>query len=249
MVDTALKLNKTVRAQWLDICCAWDKPGCASYAALWSGNDKANLLLQMKDNPTGARPSRERVINAINEVAQAYNDWRMTYKNDTDIIQLTALVDSFILKAFNGPVNPVIRRVMGAVEYLRKPKCKVQVTPDKVKPSLKHAIFFMSWCDHEGIDLHDVDCERIGADYDTVASGRKPSNLSGRARKKEINASMRDLGLSFVSENAVYSGAEKWYTARVIRGSITEAASDYSIANPSTFEVEIKDYDNIAGLR
>ena len=239
MVDTALNLNKTVRHLWLDICCAWDKPGCVGYAS-WL-KDGCDLARHLSDIETGS------------SIARAYNEWQQTYfpkfKQDPDIINIRGLIDEFILQAFNGPTNPVSRRVLGTIEYLRKPKYKVKVTADKARPELKQAIAFLSWGDHEDIDLREVDQVRMGADYEVVTSGKKPSTVYGRKRKPEITKAVRNAGLSFIGDEAIYSGAEKWYDARVILGSITEAASDYGIANPSTFETEIKDFDHIAGLR
>ena len=89
----------------------------------------------------------------------------------------------------------------------------------------------------------------MGADFEVVTSGQKPSTAYGRKRKPEINETVRNAGLSFISDKAIYSGVEKWYAARVIRGSVTEAASDHEINNLQTFETLIKDFDHIAGLR
>ncbi len=239
MVDTALNLNKTVRHLWLDICCAWDKPGCVGYASWLKGS--CGIAKYLSNIETGG------------SIAKANTEWQQTYfpkfKHDPDIIDIRVLIDEFILQAFNGPINPVLRRVLGAVEYSRKPKYKVRVMADKVRPELKQAIAFLSWYDHEGIDLREADQVRMGADYDVVTSGKKPPTEPGRKRKTEIRELVTNAGLSFISDQAIYSGAEKWYNARVILGSITEAASGYGIAFPSTFEAEIIDFDHIAGLR
>jgi hypothetical protein len=89
----------------------------------------------------------------------------------------------------------------------------------------------------------------MGADYDLVTSGEKPATRAARERKSKINEFMREIEASFIKESTIYGEAEKWYHARVIRGSITEAASDYGTNNASTFERLIETCDHIAGIR
>lgn len=239
MVDVALDLNQSVKPIWLDIIGAWDKPGCAAYASWTQANDSLNSYV-------GQLLSTGRAN--FNFIARAYNEWQTKFRYDADVIYLNGLIDNFILKAFNGPINPILRCVFGAIEYKRAPKYKVKVTPDKTRPELKQAIAFLSWCDHKGIDLREIDRERMGADYKLVTSGKKPTTKWGRKRKPEINKLVASTKLSFISEKAIYSGAEKCYTARVIRGSVTEAANDYAVFRP-TFENEIEPFDHILGLR
>jgi len=238
MVDTALTLNEALRPLWLDIIDAWNKPGCAAFTSWSLGNDN---LQQYKEKLLSTGKLEWKYIG------RAYEEWQATFKQDTDVIYQNSLIDKFIIEGFNGPIDPVLRRVLGAVEYLRAPKHKVRVTADKA-PRLKHAIAFMSWCDHEGIDLQEIDRQRMGNDYDLVTSGKKPTTVYGRKRKTEINELVTNEGLSFISDKTIYSGAERWYYARVIRGSITEAATEYAVYRP-TFENEIKLFDHIAGLR
>jgi len=239
MVDTALDLNQSIRPLWLDIIGVWDKPGCAAYASWTQTNDNLKTYVELLLSTGKAN---------FSFVARDYNKWQVKFRHDADVTYLNGLIDNFVLKAFNGPINPVLRRVLGLIEYLRAPKYKVKVTPVKTLPELKQAIAFLSWCDNRGIDLREVDQLRMGADYKVVTSGKKPSTTYGRKRKPEITKMMHNAGLSFISDESIYNMAKKWYYARVIRGSVTEAASDYGIANHSTFENEIKSFDHIAGL-
>ncbi|MFC1964492.1 hypothetical protein ACFLWG_00590 [Chloroflexota bacterium] len=240
LVDVELNLNKAIRPLWLDIIRAWAKPGCAAYASWTQANDNLELYAEMR--LSGTKPE-------WGLITRAYNDWQITFKQDADVIYLNSLIDKFIIKGFNGPINPATRFVTtrGTTEFLRSPRSKVKVLPDKA-PKLKHAIAFLSWCDHEGINLREVDRERMGADYELVTSGKKPKTNWGRKRKPEINEMARNMGLSFISDKAVYRGAEKWYHARVIRGSNVDAASDYGRL-ASTFSHQIETFDHITGLR
>lgn len=239
MVDTALDLNQSVRPLWLDIIAAWNKPGCGAYASWTQANDSLKSYAEQLLSTGGAN---------FSFIARAYNEWQAKFRHDADVIYLNGLIDNFILKAFNGPIKPaLINRWIHKARPV--PKYKKRVTPDKTRPELKQAIAFLSSCNHEGIDLREVDRQRLGADYDLVTSGKKPTTEQGRKRKPEIKKLVTNANLSFISDKAIYSGAEKWYSARVIRGSIVDATSDFEINNPSTFARLIEDYDRIAGLR
>jgi len=250
MVEVALEQNEAARPLWVDIRIAWNKPGCVVFdkdffennnvinryfEKIFSRNE-SNVLLNSEAGETS-------LINAFNFMGQAIQEWQQP-----DVISLNILVDNFVVKAFNGPINPVIRRIMGAVEYKRVPSYKLIVRPETACP-LKLAVLLLSWAEHKGINLKDIDRERMGKDYDLVTSGEKPSTAYGRERKPKINEIMHTLRLSYIGESTIKGNAEKWYTARVIRGSVTEAASEYVINNLQTFEALIKDFDHIAGLR
>jgi len=240
LVDVALNLNKTIGPLWRDIIRAWNKPGCAAYTSWTQANN--DLSKHIEKRLSGTKPK-------WGLITRAYNEWQATFKQDADVIHLNSLIDKFITKGFNGPINPAERfvTIRGESKFLRTPKSKVKVLPDKA-PKLKHAIAFLSWCDHEGINLREVDRERMGADYDLVTSGKRPKTSWGRKRKPEINKMARNTGLYFISDKAIYNGAEKWYHARVIRGSNAIAASDYG-GLASTFSHQIETFDHITGLR
>lgn len=247
MVKVALEKNVATRPIWVDIRCVWGKPGCVDIAT--KCNDPTSLL-----KPFLFKLLAQPVIDSIwknitGSITEAYPEW-----NNPDIETLVNLVDSFILTAFNGPLEPIIRNRWGSMKMRPLPKGK-KVTPELVRPELKIAVILQSWAEYKGIDLDAIDQDRMGKDYQLVSSGEKPTTEYGRARKPEINKQINFVKVSnnikvhFLSTNAINNEAEKWYQARVIRGNIADAASDYKINNDSTFLRLIYDYDHIAGLR
>lgn len=239
MVKVALDQNEASRPAWVDMRYAWSMPGCASFDASFF-ND--NVISQWFDKRFAG--IKEPIPDVFDLMTQANQEWK-----HPDITHLLGLVDSFIVKAFNGPIEPIPYRVMGAATYQqRTPKPKVRVTSDTA-PLLKLAVLLLSWAEYKGIDLEAVDRERMGTDYELVTSGKKPSTEQGRKRKPEINNLIRKMGLSFTYEKTIHNEVEMWYHARVIRGSIAEAASDYVINSSSTFENLIRICDHIAGIR
>lgn len=226
MIRIALDKNEAARAHWIDIRLAWDKPGCETLGRavgewLIDGN-------QAQDVP--------------GLIDGAHAEW-----NHPDVITLLEKVDAFILKAFNGPTDPILRRTLGATEYKRAPKYKERVTAANA-PMLKRAVLLQSWTEHKHIDIEELDRETRGDDYDLVTSGAKPTTEQARARKAEINDEVRAAKLHFDSERKVDHKCAMWYQARVIRGSVRDAASDFAVNNDSTFERMIVTCDRIAGL-
>ena len=239
MVKVALDQNEAIRPLWVDIRCAWGKPGCVSFDASFFESD--HVISQWFDKIFAG--IKEPIPDAFDLMVQANQEWK-----HTDITHLVSFIDSFIVKAFNGPIDPIPYRVMGAMPYQeRTPKYRVRVTSDTA-PLLKLAVFLLSWTEYKDIDLQAVDHENMGANYDLVTSGKKPSSEWGRKRKPKLNEFMRKIGLSHIKESTIYGEAKKWYHARVIRGSVTEATSDYGISR-AAFEDLIETCDHIAGLR
>ena len=165
---------------------------------------------------------------------------------------------TIVLYPFNGPIDPAPHKQFIKNQWWidkgRVPKYEVRVTSDTA-PLLKLAILLLSWTEYKGIDLEAIDRERMGTIYDLVTSGKKPSTDTGREQKPTVNKVFTSLGthfkvrIHFKKESTVYEGAEKWYQAKVIRGSTVDATSDYQVNNPSTFGRLIEDYNHIAGLR
>ena len=240
MVKVALEQNEATRPLWVDIRCAWGKPGCVSFDASYFERD--HVLSQWFDKRFAR--IKEPIPDVVDLMIEANREWE-----HPDITHLVSLVDSFIVKAFNGPIDPRSYSARGAMTYQeRTPKYRVRVTSDTA-PLLKLAIFLLSWTEYKSIDLQAVDHENMGADYDLVTSGKKPSVEWGRKRKPKLNEFMRKIGLSYIKESTIYGEAEKWYHARVIRGSVAQAISDYEINNSSTFETLLGTCDHIAGIR
>lgn len=234
MVEVALDLNAAVRLLYVDIIRAWDKPGCANFAP------KAEIERWVNDFPSSQSMPLERSFN--NYIERCRNS-----KDNLDILDLLKLADDFILKGFNGPIEPAIHN-----RWVHKarpvPKYNERVTSEGAWPLLV-GVFYLTWCEYEGMDLKELDRMKMGQNYEVVTSGAKPSTNWGRSQKPRINKLCRDMGMSFINYDTIRKGAEKWYQARVIRGSIVDAASDYEINNPSTFSRLIENYDRIAGLR
>lgn len=235
MVKVALEQNEAVRPLWVDIRCAWGKPGCADFITSYFENDNAlNQLFSGK----------EQTLRAQVDVFVAC----LVDKNDPDIVNLFEQNGKFIIKAFNGPIDPMLQNRWGTSKDIPVPKYGIRVTAESA-PVLKTALLILSWLEYKGIDIESVDREHMGANYEPVTSGEKPSTDEGRKRKSKINEFIRMLGLHYMNEATIREGAIKWYQARVIRGSIVEAASDYDIGNPSTFSRMIEDFDRVAGRR
>lgn len=240
MVKVALDLNKDIEPLWVDIRRAWEKTGCANFDASFFEN-KHVINQWFNKNFAGIK---EPIPDVVDLMIQANQEWK-----HSDITHLVSLIDSFIVQAFNGPINPIPYRVMGATtDHKRTPKYRVKVTSDTAS-LLKLAIFLLSWTEYKDIDLQAVDRGNMGADYDLVTSGKKPSSEWGRKRKPKINELMHKIGLSCIKESTIYGKAEKWYRARVKWGSVADAASYYEINNSSTFEKLIETCDHIAGIR
>jgi hypothetical protein len=233
MVNVALGQDEAIRPLWVDIQRAWGKPGCAALidASLFESdavNQWFHKTLVWQKGPIPPIP----------------DEWK-----HPDMTDLLNLMDDFIVKAFNGPKQPIPSQVMGAIIYnQRKPRYRVRITHEKA-PLLKLAVFLLSWIEVKGLDLEAIARSIVGDDHDLVISGEKPSTKTGREHKPMWNEFLRnDLKSSFIKESTVYKLAEKWYCARVIRGSVTQAASDYGMTRLA-FEGEIEDYDHVAGLR
>ncbi len=234
MVEVALDLNPDIRPWYLDIIRAWKKPGCDNFAPYLEIDQWVNDFPGSQTMP----------------LSKALSDYIERCRNSTgnaDMLALLKLADDFILKGFNGPIEPMLQQ-----RWVHKdrpiPKSKVKVTFEGA-PTLLVALLYLSWCEHEGMDLQELDRMKMGHNYALVTSGAKPPTKWGRSQKPRINKLCRDMGMRFISYDAIRNGAEKWYQARVIRGSIVDATSDYEINNPSTFSRLIEVYDRIAGLR
>jgi len=235
MVEVALDLNPAIRPLYVDIIRAWGKPGCDNFTP------KADIEQWVNDFPSSQKMPLEQSFRGYMERVHNSTD-------NTDMLDLLKLADDFILKGFNGPIKPMLQHRWGSFKDRPIPKYKVKVTPEKAW-SLRAALLIYAYWQYEDIDLKELDRMKMGQNYELVTSGAKPSTEWGRSQKKRINKLCRDMGMRFISYDAVRKGAEKWYQARVIRGSIVDATSDYEINNPSTFHRLIQSYDTVAGLR
>lgn len=235
MVEVALDLYPAIRPLYVDIIRAWEKPGCDNFTP------KADIAGWIDDFPSNQKVT-------LHQSFYGYIERCCNSVDNSDMLDLLKLSDNFILKGFNGPIKPVRHRILGAVEYLRAPKAKQKVTSESAWPLLV-GVLYLTWCEYEDINLQELDRMKMGHNYEVVTSGAKPPTKWGRSQKPRINKLCRSMGMRFISYDAIRNGAEKWYQARVIRGSIRDAASDYAISWDGTFENLIKNYDVVAGLR
>lgn len=236
MVVEALDKNEAARPLWVELLRTWDTPGGRELITTLLTRD--DPLKKWLDNLLEGAINENVPVNALNQLSL---DLKTFFDNNPDI---SNIVDCFIEKAFTGPLAPKYRYVMGE---LKSPKNKTSIT-SLTAPLLKSAAIFLSLCDSTEIDLQSLDRERMGKDYELVTSGSKPTTEYGRKRKPEINTLVKKASLSFFGDETVKIRAEKWYRARVIRGSIAEAASE-NREYPGTFKHQIEECDHVAGLR